>query len=114
MTRVLVTGGLGFIGSHTVDALVETGYDVTVIDNLERQVHLGKMPHFRNSKAKYIKGDIRYRKTWLNALNGIDYVIHLAGAVGIGQSFWQARKYLDVNAGATATMFEVLLNHLEK
>jgi dTDP-L-rhamnose 4-epimerase len=111
MTRVLVTGGLGFIGSHTVDALVETGYDVNVIDNLERQVHLGKVPHFRNKKAKYIKGDIRYRKTWLNALNGIDYVIHLAGAVGIGQSFWQARKYLDANAGATATMFEVLLKN---
>ena len=111
MTKVLVTGGLGFIGSHTVDILIENGYDVTVIDNLERQVHLGKIPHFRNKKANYIKGDIRYRKTWLNAFKGIDYIIHLAGAVGIGQSFWQARKYMDVNAGATATMFEILLKN---
>jgi dTDP-L-rhamnose 4-epimerase len=111
MTRVLVTGGLGFIGSHTVDALIETGYDVTVIDNLERQVHLGKIPHFKNKKVNYIEGDIRHRKTWLNAFKGIDYIIHLAGAVGIGQSFWQARKYMDVNAGATATMFEILLKN---
>ena len=109
MTRVLVTGGLGFIGSHTVDALLDSGYDVNVIDNLERQVHLGKMPTYENKKAKYIRGDIRQRKTWIKGLQGIEHIIHLAGAVGISQSFWQARKYVDVNIGGTATMFELLL-----
>ena len=41
MKRVLVTGGLGFIGSHTVDLLISKGYDVVVLDNLESQVHMG-------------------------------------------------------------------------
>lgn len=108
MERVLVTGGLGFIGSHTVDKLVEKGYEVTVLDNLERQVHMGKMPDYSNSKAEYIVGDIRFKKHWMKALKGVDYVIHLAGAVGTGQSFWQPRKYLSVNVLGTATLYEIL------
>ena len=108
MERVLVTGGLGFIGSHTVDRLVNEGYEVTVLDNLERQVHLGKIPSFKNPDANYIFGDIRYKKHWLKALKGIDYIIHLAGAVGTGQSFWQPRKYLSINTVGTATLYEIL------
>ena len=110
MTKVLVTGGLGFIGSHTVDLLIAKGHDVVVLDNLEMQVHMGKMPRHKNSHAKYILGDIRHRKYWLKALKGVNSVIHLAGAVGVGQSFWQARKYIDVNAGGTATMFDVIIH----
>ena len=111
MGKILVTGGLGFIGSHTVDRLIDQGHEVVVLDNLERQVHLGNMPKYANSKAKYLKGDIRYRKHWLNALKDVTGIIHLAGAVGIGQSFWQARKYMDVNAGGTATLFELLISN---
>ncbi len=111
MTKVLVTGGLGFIGSHTVDTLVDKGHDVVVLDNLERQVHMGKMPKHKNPHAKYILGDIRHRKYWLRALRDVNAIIHLAGAVGVGQSFWQARKYMDVNAGGTATMFDVLIHN---
>lgn len=110
MTRVLVTGGMGFIGSYTVDELVSRGYDVTILDNLERQVHRsGKKPDFANRKARYYGGDIRSVKSWEKALKNTDYVIHLAGCVGVGQSFWQARKYLDVNVIGTASMFELLL-----
>ena len=109
MDRILVTGGMGFIGSHTVDLLVERGYSVTVVDNLEKQVHNGVEPKYRNPKAKYIRGDIRNRKTWEKALDGIDGIIHLAGAVGIAQSFWQAKKYMDVNTSATALMYEQIL-----
>jgi len=109
MDRVLVTGGLGFIGSHTVDMLIKTGYEVTVLDNLERQVHQGKMPEYKNSDAEYIVGDIRFKKHWKRALKDVRYIIHLAGAVGTGQSFWQPRKYLSVNTVGTATMYEMLL-----
>lgn len=108
MSKVLVTGGEGFIGSHTVDRLVSMGHDVVVLDNLERQVHNGKIPSFRNSKARYIRGDIRNKKSWLKALFGVEKVIHLAGAVGVGQSFWQTRKYVDVNIKGTATLFEII------
>ena len=109
MNRILVTGGYGFIGSHTVDLLIEKGYSVTIVDNLEKQVHDGKEPQFKNTDAKFIKGDIRNRKTWIKALKDIDGIIHLAGAVGIAQSFWQAKKYVDVNTSATALMYEQIL-----
>jgi dTDP-L-rhamnose 4-epimerase len=105
---VLVTGGMGFIGSHTVDLLVKEGHEVRVLDNLERQVHQGRKPDYLNPDATYIVGDIRYRKHWLKALKGVDAVIHLAGAVGIGQSFWEAKKYSDVNVGGTAMLYEIL------
>lgn len=113
MGKILVTGGLGFIGSHTVDQLLDNGYDVVIMDNLERQVHFGHMPSYKNPKAEYIKGDIRYKKHWLKALKGVTGVIHLAGAVGIGQSFWQVKKYTDINVGGTSALFEILLTRKE-
>jgi len=56
MEKVLVTGGLGFIGSHTVDELIRLGYSETVLGNLDRQVHQGKVPAFKNKDATYIIG----------------------------------------------------------
>ena len=109
MSRVLVTGGLGFIGSYTVDSLIEKGYKVRVIDNLERQVHRGKTPAHKNPQAEYLRGDVRHRPSMAKALRNVDYIVHLAAAVGVSQSFWQARKYVDINVGGTATLFELLL-----
>jgi dTDP-L-rhamnose 4-epimerase len=111
--RVLVTGGLGFIGSFTVDRLIESGYSVRCLDNLENQVHHSTMPKDRNEKAEYLISDIRHRKSWVKALNDVDYVIHLAAAVGVGQSFWQARKYISTNVLGTATLFETLIKEKE-
>ena len=60
--NVLITGGAGFIASHLVDALVEEGCKVTVIDNLTPQVHReGKVPNYMNSSINFIKRDIRDR-----------------------------------------------------
>ncbi|MCL4314792.1 MAG: SDR family NAD(P)-dependent oxidoreductase [Candidatus Thermoplasmatota archaeon] len=112
MERVLVTGGYGFIGSHTVDRLIKKGHEVIVLDNLEKQVHQKKTPEYRNPDAHYIIGDIRYSKHWLQALKGVDSIIHLAGAVGTGQSFWQPRKYLSVNTIGTATLYQILQTNL--
>jgi len=111
MNRILVTGGLGFIGSHTVDLLIEKGYRVTVLDNLEKQVHLGKIPKYKNEGADYIFGDIRYGKSWLKALKDVEGIIHLAGSVGIGQSFWQPKKYLDVNVASTGLMYQTIVKN---
>ena len=55
---VLVTGGAGFIGSHTVDALVKEGNDVIVIDNLQKPVHLKGKPAYLNPKVKYVQRTI--------------------------------------------------------
>ena len=59
---VLVTGGAGYIGSHLVDRLVSRDYRVTVLDNLEPQVHrTGAWPSYVNPRATYVRGDVRDR-----------------------------------------------------
>jgi dTDP-L-rhamnose 4-epimerase len=113
MTKVLVTGAFGLIGSFTVDLLVEKGYSVIGLDNLERQVHMGRMPSYKNERAEYVIGDIRHRRTWAKVLRGVEYVIHLAASVGMAQSFWQPRKYMEVNVTGTATMFETIVRDVE-
>jgi dTDP-L-rhamnose 4-epimerase len=111
--KVLVTGGAGFIGSHTVDLLIDKGFDVIILDNLESQVHGGKKPDYLNPKAKFILGDVTNRDTWEKVLKNTDAVIHLAAMVGVGQSMYQPIRYLNANILGTAKLYEVLLNKSE-
>lgn len=108
--NVLVTGGAGFIGSHTVDLLVEKGYKVTVLDNLEKQVHNGK-PDYLNEKARYIWGDITSRKDALEGLKGADYLVHLAAMVGVGQSMYSPVRYARANTIGTSNLYEIILRN---
>jgi dTDP-L-rhamnose 4-epimerase len=110
--KVLVTGGVGFIGSHTVDMLLEEGHETRVLDNLEPQVHgkRKKLPEYFNKNAELIRGDVLDRKTLIKALDGVDAVIHLASAVGVGQSMYQIDKYVNYNTHATALLLDVLVN----
>jgi len=107
--KVLVTGGAGFIGSHTVDLLIDKGFDVVILDNLEPQVHGNKKPDYVNPNAAFIIGDVTNPNVWKNVLKNIDAVIHLAAMVGVGQSMYQPVRYLDVNTLGTAKMYETLL-----
>ena len=107
---ILVTGGAGFIGSYLVDQLTEKGYKVTILDNLEDQVHQGKKPSYLNKKAKFIKGDVRDHLVLKRALKGIDVVYHLASAVGVAQSNYEIKKYTDVNVSATAGLLDLIIN----
>ena len=66
--KVLVTGGAGFIESHTVDLLVERGFDVRILDNLEDQVHEGEKPEYLSPEAEFISGDITNRDVWKKCL----------------------------------------------
>lgn len=109
--KVLVTGGAGFIGSHTVDLLIEKGFDVIILDNLEPQVHGNKKPDYLNPKAKFILGDVTNTNTWENVLKNVDGVVHLAAMVGVGQSMYQPVRYLDVNTIGTAKFYETLLKN---
>jgi dTDP-L-rhamnose 4-epimerase len=109
--KVLVTGGAGFIGSFTVDALIKRGYRVVAFDNFEPQVHTGRLPRYLNPDAEFISGDVRDIESLKKALEGVDAVIHLAAMVGVGQSMFQVKRYVDVNSGGTANLLDALANN---
>jgi dTDP-L-rhamnose 4-epimerase len=109
--HILVTGGAGFIGSHLVDALIEKGYKVRVLDNLFKQIHpTGKLPIYFNKKAEFLKGDVTNRSDWEKALKGIDAIYHFAAAVGVGQSMYEIEHYVKVNSLGTAILLDILAN----
>jgi dTDP-L-rhamnose 4-epimerase len=107
--RILVTGGAGFIGSHLVEHLVARGDDVVVVDSLEHQVHNGNEPALSRG-ATLITGDIGDLQVNDRALVGVDAVIHLAAAVGVGQSMYEIDRYVRQNTMATATFLQRLVD----
>jgi dTDP-L-rhamnose 4-epimerase len=109
MRRVLITGGAGFIGSHVADALLERGDQVRVLDSLEPQVHAhGSPPSYLHPGVELVVGDVRDAGAVRAALRGVDLVVHLAAAVGVGQSMYAVEKYTSVNACGTAVLLEAL------
>ncbi len=109
--NVLVTGGAGYIGSHLVDALVARDYAVTVLDNLEPQVHRsGTWPSYANPKATYVRGDVRDRAVFEPLVIANQAVVHFAAAVSVGQSMYQVDRYVDVNTRGTALLLDILVN----
>jgi dTDP-L-rhamnose 4-epimerase len=109
MTRVLVTGGAGFIGSHVTERLLEAGYAVRILDNLSPQIHPNaKRPQYLRREAELVIGDICDRETVEHCLKGVDCVIHLAASVGVGQSMYQIVAYTQVNDVGTAVLLEAL------
>ena len=109
--KVLVTGGAGFVGSHTVDALVAAGHDVTVFDNLTDQVHPnGKAPDYLSKDIRFLRGDVRNCDDIRKAVRGTDVIYHLAAVVGVGQSMYEIARYMEVNTQGTANLLQVLLD----
>lgn len=110
--RILVTGGAGFIGSHTIDCLLERGHAVRILDALTPQVHGNERmrPNYLNPRVECILGRIEDPATVWQALEDIDSVIHLASAVGVGQSMYQIVDYCRTNVLGTATLLEALIN----
>jgi len=103
---VLVTGGAGFIGSHLVDALIDNGHRVRVLDSIVPQVHRdGKARHI-NRDAEFITGDIRNGDVVERALDGVEVVFHQAAEVGVGQSMYEIERYVSANTLGTATLLQ--------
>lgn len=102
--KVLVTGGAGFIGSHTADALLARGRRVRIMDSLEPPVHLKGKPDYIPEKAEFIRGDVRVKNDWEKALKEIDVVFHFAAYQDYLTDF---SKFFDVNSRGTALLYEV-------
>ena len=108
--NVLVTGGAGFIGSHLVDALVERGHRVRVLDALVPQVHgENAVPLYLNRAAEFVQGDVCDRAVVDKALADIDVVFHEAAEVGVGQSMYEIERYVRANDLGTAVILEAIL-----
>lgn len=103
---VLVTGGAGFIGSHTVDRLIEEGHEVRILDNLQKPVHLKGKPDFINKKAEFIFGDVRDRAILENSMKGVDVIYHSAAYQDYLPDF---STYFHVNSVSTALIYEIIV-----
>jgi len=104
--KILVTGGAGFIGSHTVDALLAKGHQVRILDNLQQPVHLKGKPGYLPPEAEFILGDVRDKPTLTRALEEIDAVFHFAAYQDYLPDF---STYFHVNAVSTALIYEIIV-----
>jgi dTDP-L-rhamnose 4-epimerase len=109
MTRLLVTGGCGFIGRHVARELLSHGYDVRLYDALVEQVHGGRIPDAPDG-AEVVRGDMRDAERLRGALAGCAGVIHLAAEVGVGQSMYEIARYVGGNDLGTAVLLEALID----
>lgn len=108
---VLITGGAGFIGSHLAAELLNSGYQVRVLDSLVSQVHgeTPGRPSYLHHDAELILGDVRNPEIVDEALAGVDAVYHFVALVGVGQSMYQTAEYTSVNNLGTAVLLERLV-----
>ena len=112
---ILVTGGAGYIGSHTCILLLEAGYDIIVFDNLSNasKESIRRVEKITGEKIPFIEGDIRNPKE-LHAVfekNDIAAVIHFAGLKAVGESVGHPLRYYDNNVHGTAVLCEVMQQH---
>jgi dTDP-L-rhamnose 4-epimerase len=107
--HILVTGGAGFIGSHTVDELLKRGHNVRIIDSLEKPVHLKGRPDYIPAAAEFIQGDVRNQKDLERALHDIDMVFHFAAYQDYLPDF---SKFFHVNSVGTAMLYELIVEKM--
>jgi dTDP-L-rhamnose 4-epimerase len=113
MEKVLITGGSGFIGNAIIEKL-RGSYEIVVLDNFSPQIHGENYKDsylYQNikNKCKVIKGDVCNYDDLKLALEGVDFIIHLAAETGTGQSMYEINRYTDVNIKGTSNLLEVIL-----
>lgn len=108
--RILITGGAGFVGSHTADALLTAGHEVRIFDSLTSQVHQTGLFSYIPKGAEFVLGDIRNKAQVEKAVKDRDIIFHLAAAVGVGQSMYQIADYTATNNLGTANLLQAILD----
>ncbi len=108
--KIFVTGGAGYIGSHTCVELLEAGYEVVVYDNLSNASReaLRRVEEITGKSLEFVEGDIRDARSLERAMVGCDAVIHFAGLKAVGESVAKPLEYYDNNVGGTVTLLEVM------
>lgn len=113
MNKILITGGTGYIGSHTVVELQQAGFDCLIIDNLSNSKleTLDRIEKITGKRPAFVRLDLRNKED-LNRFFGenkdIDAVIHFAGAKSVGESVSDPLKYYENNVGASVNLFQVM------
>ncbi|MBV9181105.1 MAG: SDR family NAD(P)-dependent oxidoreductase [Acidobacteria bacterium] len=106
---ILITGGAGFVGAHTADALIAAGHQVRIFDSLSSQVHRGGACYVPKD-AEFILGDVRNLEKLRKAVEKAEVIFHLAAAVGVGQSMYEIAEYTSVNNLGTANLLQAILD----
>jgi len=113
--KILVTGGAGYIGSHTVILLIEAGYEIVIFDNFCNSSieAIKRVEKIVNKEITTVEGDVRNRDDLHKVFNThkIDAVIHFAGLKAVGESVEQPLKYYDNNVNGTAVLCKIMAEH---
>src|SRR6202167_459632 len=104
--KILVTGGAGFIGSHTCDRLLSLGHEVVVLDALTPPVHRDREPAYLSPEVDFYFGDVRNRDLVTNLLRRVDAVYHFAAYQDYLPDF---SRFSDVNVTSTALLYEIIV-----
>lgn len=110
MAKYLVTGGLGYIGSHTCVELLDAGHQVVVADNLSnsKMAVLGRIGEICGRQPEFVQADIRDRQTMSGILNGCEAVIHFAGLKAVGESVNKPLLYYRNNVEGSIALFDAM------
>ena len=113
--KILVTGGAGYIGTHTAVELLDKGYEVVVVDNLSNSSKLAveRVELITGKKVSFYEGDVRDRKIMQQIFDEhkIDWVIHFAGLKAVGESCAKPLEYYDNNLYGTLVLLETMCEH---
>lgn len=110
MSSILVTGGAGYIGSHTALALLQAGHDVVILDNLSNSSaeSLKRVAQLAGRAPAFVEGDIRDRALLVRVLaeHSVEAVLHFAGLKAVGESVAQPLRYYDNNVHGSQVLLQ--------
>ena len=112
--NVLLTGGIGYLGSHTALSLLEQGHEVTILDNLSNSnlTVLQCIESISSKQLNFVRGDVLENALVKNTINQfkIDAVIHLAGLKAVGESVLNPLKYYENNVQGAISLLDAMLS----